>query len=621
MSNKLGWAGVFLLVLGQLAVLPLLHFEWLRMGRALVVVVVVAAFLALRAANASSRPERARLAIYLGASVAIVLALTGPSLYAMARGIVVVLAGWCVPLALFDWEADAALRSSRTRTGLFAVGFVAAAGLWIAVRPPGPHPVGLDEALYLLQSQYVRHAPFMWPLDQATVPFFLIRQTYSAGGYINGQYPPGWPLILSLASSLRSSWVLLFATYAALLAATFAFGRAVAGPRTGVLAAGLLAVNAFFLYISTQFLPHAFGASLALAAGTFMLATIDASLVRRTLGWMIAGLLMGFAVAVRPLTGVTLAASLWLWVLLRQRPSLRTAAAATAAACAGALIPAALLMYYNLETTGAFARFGYDVAEHGLHALGFGLRGFVEYSNAGIATERTAPFGLADALNNARENLYAGLLDVWPMALVFPIAYLAARAGVAWRRLPLAAFAVLPLAHFFYFYHFEADRFYFELLPFAMVATAFLIDGLTRRRPALGVAMIGLLVATMLVDTGMMFVRRRDNYKQWTESSAIVERLRADHPKLLVFVHSELPQQQANAGDEPVRWWGEPGMQPLYWYDVYGFPSDVIVARDLGPRDSVLSRRFPGRYEVELSVRPGPPGGVPWVFAAKPKGT
>jgi hypothetical protein len=622
-SSKLGRAGVFLLVLGQLAVLPLLRLEWVRTGPALAVVLIVGAYLALRAGNRSSRPERIRLVTYLGASAAIVLALTGPSLYGMSRGIVALLAGWSVPLALLDWGGGADVRapSPRRRTELLAVAFAAAAGLWIAVRPPGPHPLGLDESLYLLQSQYMRHAPFMWPLDQAVAPFFLIRQTYSAGGYINGQYPPGWPLVLSLASSLRSSWVLLFGTYAAILGATFAFGRAVAGPRTGILAAALLAVNGFFLNISTQFLPHVFGASLALAAGTCMVVTIHAPAARRTAGWAAAGLLMGFAVAVRPLTGVTLAASLWLWVLLRQRPSFRSAALATGAACAGGLIPAALLMYYNLETTGALGRFGYDLAEHGLHAFGFGIRGFVEYTNAGVPTERAVPFGLVDALKNVRENLYAGLLDAWPAMLVFPIAFLAARAGVTWRRLPLAAFAILPVAHFFYFYHFDADRFYFELLPFAMVATAFLIDGLARRRPALGVAITALLVATMLVDTGVVISERRDYYKRWTESSAIVERLRAQHPKLLVFVHSDLPQPAADPDGAPVRWWGEPGMQPLYWYNVYGFPSDVIVARDLGPRDSVLSRLFPGRYEVELSVRPAPPGGVPWVFAARPKGS
>jgi len=355
-------------------------------------------------------------------------------------------------------------------------------------------------------------------------------------------------------------------------------------------------------------------------AGSIMETSVDAPAGRRMTMWALAGLLMGFAVAARPLTGITLGASLWLWVLLRHRPRVSSAALATAAACVGGAIPVGLLMYYNLETTGAFARFGYDVAEHGLHALGFGRRGFVEYTTAGAPIERTAAFGPAQAVQNVRENILAGLFDFWPTALVFPLMYLASRAGVTWRWRPLAAFVVLPLAHFFYFYHFSAERFYFELLPFAMVGTAFLVDGLIRRRPAAGVALAAVLVATMLVDTGIMAVGRRRESQGWALSANVVERLRADHPKLLVFVHSELPQQAADPGTEPIHWWGEPAMQPLYWYNVYRFPSDVVVARDLGPRDSVLSRQFPGRYEVMLSVLPGPNAGDPWVVNAKPLG-
>lgn len=618
MQSKLSRAAVLLLVLCQLAAFVLFRFDFLRTGVTIVVVGVVTGFLALRAAGTLGPRQRRGLAISLGSSIVIVMALTGPSFFDMSRGLIPLLTGWSIPLAIQNWDAEPRPAIRTAGAWLPAVCLGAGVALWIAMRPPGPHPLGLDEALYLLQSQHVRHSPFMWPLDGDLAPFFLIRQTYSLHGYVNGQYPPGWPLVLSLASSLRASWVVLFVMFASLLGATYAFGRTVAGARVGALAAGFLAVNAFFLTISTEFLPHVFGAALALAAGSLMAATVDATPRRRAAAWAAAGLLFGCGVAVRPLTGITLAASLWLWVMLRRRPSFRVATVATAAACVGGLIPVALLMHYNVETTGALTRFGYDLAEHGLHALGFGMRGFVEYTNAGSPVERVAAFGPSDAVRNLRENLYSGLLDLWPMALIFPIGYLAARAGVVSRWRSVAAFAILPLAHFFYFYHFGADRFYFELLPFAMVGTAYLVYGLAQRRPAMGTALGILLVAAMLGDSVIAVENRPREFQQWTASSEIVERLRVEHPRLLVFVHSELPQPAANP-ELPIRWWGEPGMQPLYWYDVYGFPSDVIVARDLGARDSVLSRRFPGRYEVELSVLPGPPGGAPWVFAARPK--
>jgi hypothetical protein len=613
-ANKLSRAVVVALVAGQLIAIPLVRFDVIRIGPPILAALGIVAYLATRRFRASPQVERIRLALYLGVPTCIMLALTGPSVYEMSRAVLPLLLGWSAALAIDDWPAESSLRLSLAGPRVATVWGIAAVGLWIAVRPPGHHPIGLDEALYLMQSQYVRHAPFMRPLDHDLTPFFLIRQSYAAGGYINGQYPPGWPLVLSLASNLRESWLLLFAVHVLLIAATYAFGRMVSSPRVGALSAGLVALSGFTLSLSTSFVPHVFEAALALLAGCLMVGSADAPAGRRAIAWALAGLLLGFAIAVRPLTGIALAATLWLWVLLRSRSSVRSAAVATAVAGVGAVVPLAFLMDFNRATTGSLLRFGYDVAEHGLHALGFGMRGFVEYTASGVPTERVTAFGPVVALRYARENLSAALIDFWPTVLIAPILYLASRAKLEWRWRPIAAFAVVPAAYFFYFYHYGADRFYFELLPFAMVATGFLVEGLTQRQRGKGIAVGALLVATMLVDTGVMGISRRRDDQHWTLSSDVVERLRAEHPKLLVFVHSELAQQAADPGSAPIQWWGEPGMQPLYWYNVYGFPSDVVVARDLGRADTVLAQRFPGRYSVVLSILQGPPGGAPWLF-------
>jgi len=582
---------------------------------------VLDAYLATRVFRAASRRERVRLAAFLGVPICVMAALAGPSVYSIGGAVGPLLLGWCAPLAILAWGDDLEAFPIPSLNGqlLVAMWLVAAIGLWIVFLPPGNRPLIHDEPLYMMQSQHMLRPPFMRPLDQALIPFFVIEQSYSVSGYINGQYPPGWPLVLSMASTLPGAWVIVFGVYALLVWATYLFGRVVAGSRVGLFAAALVTFSGLTLNWATSFMPHVFEAALALIAGTLMVGSERSPRRRRIGAWALAGLVLGFAIAVRPLTGVALAAALWLWVRLRQRPAPRAALAATLAACAGGAIPIAFLLYYNLQTTGAVLRFGYDLAEHGLHALGFGRRGFVEYTPTGVPVERTFAFGPLLALRYAGDNLRVGLFDFFTTGiLIVPLAYVALRSGVQWRWRRIAAFLVLPAAYFFYFFHNErSDRFYFEIFPFAMVGAAFLVHALAQRRRNVGIALGGLLAATMLVDTAITALTRRRLQARAIAVSAAVERLRAEHSKLLVFVRAELPQQAADPGSEPILWWGEPVMQTLYWYNVYGFPSDVVVARDLGARDAALARRFPDRFAVLLTVRRAPPGSEPWLIEAK----
>ena len=613
--------GVAVLVIGNLAAAPLLRLGYVRVRWMLLVVVGVLGFLAFRVWRASSRRERMLLAASLGLSLLVVLTLAAPSPWDMGQAAIPVLAGWTVPLAILGWDSEA-LPRPRTDLGhlgrLLAVWIVFAAALWIAVRPPGHHPITIDEVLYLMQSQHMSNARFMRPLQSDLAPFFLINQSYSVPGFINGQYPPGWPLVLSLTQSLRTGWFLLFGVYVLAVGATYAFGRAVAGARTGLLAAVLVSICAPVLDLSTTFYSHVLEAALALIAGTLMVGSVNAPRERRTVAWIFAGLILGFATLVRPLTGLALAAALWLWVLLRERPTPRAATAATLAACAGAIAPLVFLLYYNAATTGAPLRFGYDMAQHGLQAVGFGRRGFLEYNAVGVAFEHAFAFGPMLAVRFLRQNLSIAVAESFsPIVLVIPIAFVAWRAGVRWRWLPVSAFAVLPLAYAFYFYHGGngTDRFYFELVPFAAVGTAFLIDRLAQSHRTAGILLGALFVATLLVDSVLDSIVRRREYAPLVASHAVVEQLRTKHPRLLVFVRSHLPQAPVDATGEFIQW-GDPVMGSLYGYNVYDFPSDVVVVRDLGERDTVAAARFPGRYNVLLSFSRGSNGGFPWVIEA-----
>ena len=617
LPNKRSYAAVALLAIAQFAVVPLLHLDVLRVRWVLFIAAGIDAYLALPTWRASGPRERFQLAAFFGIPVCVVLALSGPSLYDVSKVAILLLAGWSVPLAVLRWDPQPSSAPGVVAKWLTASWLVLATAAWVVARPPGHHPIILDEVLYLIQSRYVLHPPFMRPLEGDLAPFFLINQSYYVPGYFNGQYPPGWPLLLSIASSLSASWLLLFAVYGLLVGTTYVFGRVVAGARVGLLAAVLVTASAPILDFSTTFFTHVFEAALGLIAASLMVGRVGASPGRRTWAWALAGLTLGFAVAVRPLTGLALAATLWFWVLLRERPTLRAATATTLAACAGAVAPVVFVLYYNLETTGSALRFGYDVAEHGLHALGFGMRGFVEYAAMGVPVEHAYQFGPLVAVKNLRETVRAGLTDFFSATiLIVPIAYAAWRAGVRWRWRPLGAFVVLPLAYGFYFYHSSgSDRFYVEILPFALVGSAYLLHGLARRHRTAGAVLAGLLATTMIVDAASDIRSRRRDYTRLTASQTVVERLRVDHQKLLVFVRSTLPQPPGDTIS--LRWWGEPAMAPLFGYDVFDFPSDVVVVRDLGDRDTLAAQRFPGRYNVLLSVRLGANGGYPSVIEAR----
>jgi hypothetical protein len=126
-----------------------------------------------------------------------------------------------------------------------------------------------------------------------------------------------------------------------------------------------------------------------------------------------------------------------------------------------------------------------------------------------------------------------------------------------------------------------------------------------------------LLVATLLVDSVVGSILRRREFAPLMASHAVVEQLRAKHPKLLVFVRSQIPEPPPDTTSGFIQLWGDPAMVQLYGYNVYDFPSDVVVVRDLGERDTVAAARFPGRYNVLLSVRRGTDGEMALVSEAR----
>jgi hypothetical protein len=216
------------------------------------------------------------------------------------------------------------------------------------------------------------------------------------------------------------------------------------------------------------------------------------------------------------------------------------------------------------------------------------MRGSVVYKATGLPFENLKMFGPLEALACFAEAVHVALTQFWPTYLIFPLLYFSWRAGV---KLPWgvgAVFGILPLGYCFYFY--QADRFYLELLPFAMVGTAFLLDRLAQSSKLATLVMVGLLLATMLVGTVMKAIDRRQEYESRNSFAEAVERARTEHSRLLVFVRDRFPGPT------------EPFLEALYWYNIEDFPSNVIVARDLGEPNCMLTQRFPDHFAVLVSA-------------------
>lgn len=582
-----------MLGIADVAILALMTVGLLRVRVALALAAAVSGFEVLRALRLLEGRHRARLLAFMTVSVA--LALMGDlwrsdlSAYQEAMALVPVLLAWpfVLALALSPGEGRSRTLELPRSVPLLLVG---SAGLWIAgvVATGGVRPWVLDEVLYLMQARRALNPPFMWPIDPNLAPFFQLQLSYVTGGYFNGQYPPAWPMLLGLSpDGLRVGLLLLLHLW--LVAATYAFGRIVDRPGTGYLAAILVATSGFELYQSMSFFPHVFAAALILTSGVSLLLGARVRGVRRLGLWAAAGFLQACAFAARPLTALALGLALAVFVLLDGRVTSRRVASMLGALVVGGAGPIAYLMWYNHVTTGGFLRFGYTLANNGLQALGFGIRGFIIYKGEGLPSEHAVSFGPGRAVEQLVTTIQDVVAMFWPGALAVPLLFLARYLGVRPRWRSVLPFLLLPAAYFFYFY--QADRYEFSLLPFAMVGTAWLVARLSRERRTVAIAIGTLLVGTNLVDAaGVLMVRQRAASHREPFFEA-VESVRGGHPKVLVFVQDTSPG------------YTEPILQALYRYNLEGsFHGDVVVARDLGAADRALVQAYPGYYPVRLSL-------------------
>ncbi len=511
------------------------------------------------------------------------------SLYEFGWRASLVMCGWSFVLSLLALPAQPepnladAPWARRCFPLLLAGTFCELVGTHFAIR--GRYAAISDEVLYLLQSKLFFTSGFGRPMDSALAPFFLTYSGFLQHGRFTTQYPPGWPLLLAAFNEVGLRWFAPSVMGILAVVFTYLLGKELRSQAIGLFAASFLATSFMFVYVSSIYMSHA--ATLALtAAGAWLLVLAEGRSRFRYLLWALSGFVLGVSTMTRPLTGAVMAVSLWGWILLRGKVRGLDRSRMTLALALGAILPLGLLLYYNKTVTGKSLLFGYHVAHDGLQDLGFGKRGLLFYGPDGTPRTQVREFTGLVAARNFSRVLRDATIRFTPAFLLAPLVFVGLLHKFKFPWATVGVFLLLPLTHYFYYY---VDlRFYLELLPFLFVGLALLLAELAQQNARVARVLIGFLLIgnVFFAAEGVREERQlfRSRYRPYLEA---VNDLHREKGKLLVFVkeQSEVPALLAI----------------LSWFNVDSFPGDVIVARDLGPRNVTLMVRWPDYCPVRIS--------------------
>lgn len=455
----------------------------------------------------------------------------------------------------------------------------------------------VDEVLYVFQAENLRRGAPALPLDPSLAPFFSIRQAFITTDGLHGQYTPGWPAVLAVFDAIGLRWWATVVLATVSVWCTYLLGAAVRSRSVGVVAAAVLTTSYWFVFSAGTYYSTV-GSVAFCTLGALLLVSAAAS--RRPLLMQAgAGAIFGIAFAVRPLTAVAVGLSAYIWTTLRARPTPGMALRASLALAVGAAVPIGATLWYNAATTGSALTFGYAVSHAGLQALGFGLRGQIHFAAGGQALQSATPFEFPHAVAAFAELFREVANEFLPACLwagVLLVAWVN-RVRLHLRYLPV--FALLPAAHFFYWY--ANPRFYAELLPYAAIGMSILLVETSQSNGRAARAMLAMVLAGNVLFSATRIAHDREVFHaQFAPSFEAVEALARERGNVLLFVRD---------GPEV-----EPLYEALWWFNAEGIPGRIVVARDLGPRNADLIAKLPSHYPVRLE------GFGNWVPTLEPVG-
>lgn len=387
----------------------------------------------------------------------------------------IVLVGWSLPAGalprlgerLADWFGGSApARRGLDRFALLAALWVTVAAALLSWFSYERHPHIPDEVVYLLHARYFAAGKLWLPAPPVPAAFDIDLMNYEPTRWFC-PVPPGWPLVLGLGVLAGAPWLVNPVLGGVNVLLAFLLLRELYDARRARLAALLLAVSPWHVFMAMNWMTHTLTLTCALGAALAVARTRKGG---SALWAGVAGLGAGAAFLIRPLEGFTLGCVLAFGILAGGGWK-RKVTVAGAFAAGGMLLGVPALAYNRLLTGDPlkFPIMAYADKYYGpgSNALGFGPnRGF------GWGIDPNPGHRPFDALVNANLNTFSINIELlgWSTGSLL-LAALLLLAGP--KRPPdwwmVALSGAIFGVHFFYYFSggpdFGARYWYLMLVP------------------------------------------------------------------------------------------------------------------------------------------------------------
>lgn len=271
--------------------------------------------------------------------------------------------------------------------------------------------------------------------------FFDRNHMIIDGGKWYSQYPPFHPGLLALGVLVGTPWLINPMLGALAVIVFYYLGKELFDEKTGRISAILGALSPFLLFMSSEYMNHA---SALLLLSCFILFFFRMIRKHSFVSALLAGIFLGLAVNVRPLTALAISTPLIIYsfYLFGRKP--RTYFPRLSLMAIAAVILVGFLLYYNYLTNGNPLTFGYTARWGSDHGLGFG--------HSGWGPAHTPLRGLLGTWEDV--NALNRFLFEWPIPSLLFVALLFASRQTNLKDYLLLSIITAPvIAYFFYWFH------------------------------------------------------------------------------------------------------------------------------------------------------------------------
>jgi len=230
---------------------------------------------------------------------------------------------------------------------VFIIALGALAGFALLVLQNFPNSA--DEYVYLFQAKTLAEGKLYGPVHPLQ-PFFKFLYIGDKDGKRVGQYPPGWPLLLSLGVLINLPWIINPLIGALTLIIIYLIGKTVYNPVVAAYAVIIVLGSPFFLFNSASYFSHP---TSLLAASVFTLFFVKTYQSEKPIYPFLSGLALGFTFITRHLDPVLFGLPFGFFLLVDVFRKERNALRNLLLLALGPLPCVGLWMLYNYKITGS----------------------------------------------------------------------------------------------------------------------------------------------------------------------------------------------------------------------------------------------------------------------------